>query len=73
MAHVNKLFISLHIEGQKFDVGELVLSEQNIYFRYNSDFLQTGLNLSPIKLPFNKITERFTNFSEFLDQPQHVG
>lgn len=53
MAHVNKLFISLHIEGQKFDVGELVLSEQNIYFRYNSDFLQTGLNLSPIKLPFN--------------------
>jgi len=53
MAGINKIFVSLHIDGQKFDVGELILSEQNIYFRYNSDFLQTGLNLSPIKLPFN--------------------
>jgi len=54
MAGINNLFVSLHIEGQKFEVGELVHSEQNIYFRYNSDFLQTGLNLSPIKLPFNR-------------------
>ncbi len=53
MTGITKIFVSLHIEGRKFSVGELVLSKQNIYFRYNSDFLQTGLNISPIKLPFN--------------------
>jgi len=53
MKAINKLFVSLLIEGQKYEVGELVLSEQKIYFRYNSDFISTGLNLSPIKLPFS--------------------
>lgn len=52
MAGINKLFVSLLLEGNSFEVGELVLSDQKIYFRYNSDFLKTGLNLSPIKLPF---------------------
>jgi len=53
MAGINKLFVSLLLEGNRFKVGELVLSDQKIYFRYNSDFLKTGLNLSPIKLPFS--------------------
>ncbi len=53
MNSINKLFISLHIEGQKHELGELVLSKNKIYFRYNSDFLHSGPNLSPIKLPFN--------------------
>jgi serine/threonine-protein kinase HipA len=52
MAGINKLFVSLLLEGNSFEVGELVLSDQKIYFRYNSDFLKTRLNLSPIKLPF---------------------
>jgi serine/threonine-protein kinase HipA len=52
MAGINKLFVSLLLEGNSFEVGELVLSDQKIYFRYNTDFLKTGLNLSPIKLPF---------------------
>lgn len=50
---INKLFVSLCIEEQKYDVSELILSDQKIYFRYNTDFLSSGLNLSPIKLPFN--------------------
>ncbi len=53
MAGINKIFISLLIEGQNLEVGKIVLSEHRICFRYNSDFLQTGPNLSPIKLPFN--------------------
>ena len=52
MNSTNKLFVSISIEGKRYDVGELVFSNQKIYFRYNSDFLTTGLNLSPIKLPF---------------------
>lgn len=53
MAGINKLFVSLLLGGNSFEVGELVLSEQKIYFRYNADFLKAGLNLSPIKLPFS--------------------
>jgi len=53
MAYLKKLFVSMLLEGNNFEVGELVLSEQKIYFRYNADYLKTGLNLSPIKLPFS--------------------
>jgi len=53
MVGINKLYVSLLLEGHNFDVGELVLSDQKIYFRYNTDFLETGLSLSPIKLPFS--------------------
>lgn len=53
MVGINKLYISLLLEGHNFDVGELVLSNQKIYFRYHTDFLKTGLSLSPIKLPFS--------------------
>lgn len=55
MQKINKLFVSLNIEGKKYEVGELILSEQKIYFRYSSDFISHGLNLSPIKLPFNTV------------------
>jgi len=53
MGGINKLFVSLLLEGNTFEVGELVLSDQKIYFRYNADFLKAGFNLSPIKLPFS--------------------
>ena len=53
MAGINKLFVSLLLEGVSIDVGELVLSNHKIYFRYNNNYLKTGLNLSPIKLPFS--------------------
>ncbi len=52
MAGINKLYVSLILQGTNFEVGELVLSNQKIYFRYNADYLKTGLNLSPIKLSF---------------------
>jgi len=50
---VSKLLISLFIEGNEIEVGELVLSNRKIYFKYNSNFLSKGLNISPIKLPFS--------------------
>ena len=53
MKAIDKLYVSLHIEGQEYEVGELIISERKIYFRYSSDFLLSRLNLSPIKLPFN--------------------
>lgn len=53
MKTINKLLVSVNIQGQKYEVGELILWERKIYFRYNSNFISSGLNLSPIKLPFN--------------------
>lgn len=53
MTGIGKILTSLIIEGQKYEIGELILAEQNIYFRYNSGFLHTGLDLSPVRLPFN--------------------
>jgi len=53
MTGINKLFVSLLLGENSFEVGEMVLSEQKIYFRYNADFLKAGPNLSPIKLPFS--------------------
>jgi len=39
MAGINKLFVSLLLGGNSLEVGELVLSDQKIYFRYNTDYL----------------------------------
>ena len=53
MIGTRKLAVSLDLEGNRFELGELVLSERQIYFRYKPEFLETGLNISPLKLPFN--------------------
>jgi serine/threonine-protein kinase HipA len=52
MIGTEKITVSLSIEGQHFDVGELVLSKRKIYFKYTSGFLNRGLNISPVKLPY---------------------
>ncbi len=36
-----------------YDVGELVINNHLMYFRYHTDFIKSGLNLSPIRLPFD--------------------
>lgn len=50
---IKNILVSLDIEGHSHDVGELVFNNGKIYFRYHSDFLKTGLNISPIKLPYS--------------------
>jgi serine/threonine-protein kinase HipA len=52
MIGTEKITVSLSLEGQNFDVGELVLSHRNIYFKYTPGFLSKGLNISPIRLPY---------------------
>jgi serine/threonine-protein kinase HipA len=53
MASIRRIFVKLDLEGNSYDVGELVLSDHRIYFRYDDQFVQNGFNLSPINLPFN--------------------
>lgn len=51
MTGVNKITVSLSLEGQNINVGEMVLSNRKIFFKYTPGFLNTGLNISPVKLP----------------------
>src|SRR5690554_7249822 len=53
MIGTEKITVSLSLERQNFDVGELVLSNRKIYLRYTPGFLNKGLNISPVKLPYN--------------------
>lgn len=53
MIGINKLSVLLLIEEQEIDVGELVLSNKKIYFKYHPSFLSQVINVSPIKLPFS--------------------
>lgn len=52
MIGTKKITVSLLLEGSRYEAGELVLSGDKIYFRYDADFLENGFSLSPIKLPF---------------------
>jgi serine/threonine-protein kinase HipA len=49
---VEKLNVAIHIEGATFEVGELVSDGRQIHFKYYPAFLDRGLNISPIRLPF---------------------
>jgi len=53
MIGVDKLSVALFLEDQEMEVGELVLSNRKIYFKYSSGFLSRRLNISPVKLPFS--------------------
>jgi serine/threonine-protein kinase HipA len=52
MIGIDKLFVSILLEGNEIDVGELVLSNGKIYFKFHPDYLNNDFNLSPIRLPF---------------------
>lgn len=45
-------------EEENLLVGQLTLVEGKIYFKYDSDFLKTNLNLSPFKLKFDDSIQR---------------
>ena len=52
MIGIEKISVSILLEGNQIEVGELVLSNGKIYFKYHPDYLSNGFDLSPIKLPF---------------------
>ena len=38
-------------ENKKILVGQLILKNRKLFFEYDSNFIKTNLNISPIKLP----------------------
>ena len=53
MAKTDKLTVSLLFDAVPKRVGELVLNENKIYFKYDAALVTENLNISPFKLPFN--------------------
>jgi len=50
----NKLNCYIRYSSEKVLVGQLVLSNREILFRYSQQYLKEGYNLSPIKLSFDR-------------------
>ena len=50
MDTTEKLLVSLDFGKRKIDIGELAISRAKIYFKYYSDFLSQGIEISPFKM-----------------------
>ncbi len=48
---INTLDVFLNLYSKEFLVGKLAYKERVIYFEYDKEFLQSGIELSPYKLP----------------------
>lgn len=43
----------LNLDNSKSEIGEMILDKNKIYFKYNTDFIAAGLQISPFKLPLS--------------------
>ncbi|HOO83351.1 MAG TPA: type II toxin-antitoxin system HipA family toxin [Prolixibacteraceae bacterium] len=65
--NVKRIKISLNLANKPLEAGELAVSGKDIFFKYYDSFLRSGLNISPIKLPFtNEIQKADRNLFEGL-------
>lgn len=52
--HINVIQVFYKRENEKLLMGRLAYRNREIYFEYDPDFLKTGLELSPFKLPLKQ-------------------
>ena len=57
MAGIKKLFVSLLFDGNNLEVGELVLSDQKIYFKNDNQ-----LSIKEVNIEYLKIDEDIFNY-----------
>lgn len=54
MKSIEKIVVSIQFTaGSEIEVGEMVLAERKIYFKYYPSFLETGFDISPLKLKWS--------------------
>ena len=53
MIGTTKISVSICFDLAEIKVGELVSDNKRIYFKYDTDFIELGINISPFKLPIN--------------------
>ncbi len=53
MKTIPKVTVSIDFGGKEMQVGELIMEGRGIYFKYYTEFIKTGLAISPFHLPLN--------------------
>lgn len=53
MEHVKKIIVSIQFNEEEIELGELVMEGRDIYFKYYTDFIRKGIEISPVKLKLN--------------------
>ena len=53
MEHVKKIIVSIQFSKNEIELGELVSEGRDIYFKYYTDFITKGIEISPLKLKLN--------------------
>jgi len=64
MTGAEKLQVLIFLGDIEVEVGELVRAGRSVYFRYTSDFIERGIEISPFKLPLSDKIQT-TNFYPF--------
>ena len=53
MGQIKSLNVLLQFGAEPIEVGELIVENYRIYFKYYAIFIKSGLEISPIKLKIN--------------------
>lgn len=53
MKPINDISVQLLFSEEEIEVGRLVLSERSIFFKFSQEFIEGGLEISPLKLKIN--------------------
>ena len=53
MIHVKKIVVSILLNKDEIEVGELLAEGRDIYFKYYAEFIKRGIDISPFKLKLN--------------------
>src|ERR1035437_4047455 len=53
MTHVKKIIVSIQLNEEEIELGELVSDGKLIHFKYYLSFIKRGIEISPFKLKLN--------------------
>ena len=56
---INEIKVGLDFGASKHDVGRLAIRDGIIYFEYNADFIKSGIEISPFRLPLKSGLQKF--------------
>jgi serine/threonine-protein kinase HipA len=54
MESIKKIIVSIQFNKSEMELGELVIGGRDIYFKYFTDFIAKGIEISPLKLKLQK-------------------
>ncbi|MGB0887622.1 MAG: type II toxin-antitoxin system HipA family toxin [Vicingaceae bacterium] len=58
MDKIKKIVVSIQFSEKEIELGELVNDLGEIYFKYYTNFIELGLEISPLKLPLNQVINK---------------